>query len=68
MNEKNGGGYREVEKELIEESIKAYQARKAQAETIFDTVDEDPRVTATFREAARVGFSMAEGQYYDANK
>lgn len=68
MTEKNGGGYRELEKEIIEESINAFKARIAEQKTNDQFVDEDPRVVATFREAARVGFSMTEGTYNDTNK
>lgn len=67
-HEKNGGGYRELEKEIIEESINAFKARAAKADMAIDAVDEDPRVTATLRETARAGFSMTKGQYHDVSK
>lgn len=67
-SEKRGGAYRELEQELIEESIDRFIASNRKQSPENDLFKEDPRIAATIAETNARGFSMEEGRYIDLSK
>lgn len=61
------GPYKELEGEIIAESIEQFVAKKAsRAHVVFEEQFEgDPRSVATEKNAIASGSSLQEGQYFD---
>lgn len=66
MKEKNGGGYRELEQEIIENSIKEFLWQKAREDLVVDFADYDPRTQAVERTSQAIEMVVAKEVFMDA--
>lgn len=61
--EHGGGGYRELEVEIIEKSVNEF-IREKTAEERMEAADHDPRIMATIVEMEAQGFDMFPNETY----
>ncbi len=68
MKEKNGGGYRELEQEIIEKSQIEFVYQKAREDLMNESAVFDQRAYEAIKGTEAAGFSMEKGQYIDLVK